>query len=136
MTESNTEYGVQASYKFGPYDKYMLNIRGLDVQDFATKLAEVEAGLGAILSIGKGLDDLTGEHFPVRGIPLLEKELGGVVVEQDNSGQSGRQCPHGWMQLKSGNGAKGPWSAYMCPTPKGTPDQCKPVDAKTGKTWG
>jgi hypothetical protein len=27
---------------------------------------------------------------------------------------------------RSGNGAKGPWSGFFCPTPKGTPDQCPP----------
>jgi len=36
------------------------------------------------------------------------------------------QCPHGPMTARSGSGAKGPWKAWFCPTPKGTPDQCKP----------
>lgn len=36
------------------------------------------------------------------------------------------QCPHGAMTPRSGSGAKGPWKAWFCPTPKGTPDQCKP----------
>jgi len=36
------------------------------------------------------------------------------------------QCPHGAMTARSGSGAKGPWKGWFCPTPKGTPDQCKP----------
>jgi len=36
------------------------------------------------------------------------------------------QCPHGAMTPRSGSGAKGPWKGWFCPTPKGTPDQCKP----------
>ncbi len=35
-------------------------------------------------------------------------------------------CPHGAKTYKTGTGAKGAWSAWMCPTPKGTPGQCKP----------
>lgn len=45
-------------------------------------------------------------------------------------------CSHGQMQLRHNKpGAAKKWSAYMCPTPQGTPGQCKPVDAKTGKSW-
>jgi hypothetical protein len=40
---------------------------------------------------------------------------------------TGRACKHGAMTKREGTGAKGPWKAYMCPTPKGTPDQCDPV---------
>lgn len=35
-------------------------------------------------------------------------------------------CEHGARKFVTGNSAKGPWSAWMCPTPKGTPGQCKP----------
>lgn len=37
----------------------------------------------------------------------------------------GRSCKHGPMTKRQGTSAKGPWKAYMCPTPKGTPDQCE-----------
>lgn len=40
---------------------------------------------------------------------------------------TGRACKHGPMTKREGTGAKGPWKAYMCPTPKGTTDQCDPV---------
>jgi hypothetical protein len=40
---------------------------------------------------------------------------------------SGRECKHGPMTKREGQSPKGPWKAYMCPTPKGTPDQC-PAD--------
>lgn len=37
-------------------------------------------------------------------------------------------CQHGMKQYKQGVSAKtgNPWSAWMCPAPKGTPDQCEP----------
>ena len=36
------------------------------------------------------------------------------------------QCEHGDRTYKTGTGAKGPWAAWFCGTPKGTPDQCAP----------
>jgi hypothetical protein len=43
---------------------------------------------------------------------------------------TGRSCKHGPMTKRSGASAKGPWKGYMCPTPKGTPDQCDPIFLK------
>lgn len=42
-------------------------------------------------------------------------------------GPEGKKCQHGVMTKRNGAGAKGPWKAYMCPSPKGTPDQCEPI---------
>lgn len=42
-------------------------------------------------------------------------------------GPEGKKCQHGVMTKRTGAGAKGPWKAYMCPSPKGTPDQCEPI---------
>lgn len=40
--------------------------------------------------------------------------------------QGGRTCQHGPMVFREGNGAKGPWKGFFCPTAKGTPGQCQP----------
>jgi hypothetical protein len=34
-------------------------------------------------------------------------------------------CPHGAMTRRTGTNARGAWVGYFCPSPKGTPDQCK-----------
>ena len=48
-----------------------------------------------------------------------------------------QHCSHGPMQLRRAKPETGKkWVAYMCPTKQGTPGQCSPVDAKTGKSWG
>ncbi|MGY2061103.1 hypothetical protein ACW9HQ_40060 [Nocardia gipuzkoensis] len=49
---------------------------------------------------------------------------------QQAPGGETRTCKHGQMIFKSGVTASGPragqaWSAWMCPAPQGTPDQCK-----------
>lgn len=36
-------------------------------------------------------------------------------------------CQHGPRTARGGVGAKGPWKAWFCPTPKGTPGQCDAV---------
>lgn len=43
-----------------------------------------------------------------------------------------RNCVHGPMIKRAGEGQYGPYKGYYCPTPKGTPDQCKPVYIKKG----
>lgn len=35
-------------------------------------------------------------------------------------------CRHGAMTHRTGTSAKGPWTGYFCPQPKGAPDQCEP----------
>lgn len=37
-----------------------------------------------------------------------------------------RQCKHGAMTYKTGSKGGRTWKAFMCPTPKGAPDQCDP----------
>ena len=44
-----------------------------------------------------------------------------------NTATGAPTCSHGPRIHRKGTGAKGPWQAWFCPTPKGTPDQCKPM---------
>jgi hypothetical protein len=39
---------------------------------------------------------------------------------------AGKSCVHGAMVYREGTSAKGPWKAWFCGTPKGTPGQCSP----------
>lgn len=50
-----------------------------------------------------------------------------AVPQQQAAQPPAPSCVHGPMTHRTGTGAKGAWGAYFCPTPKGTPDQCKPV---------
>lgn len=40
-----------------------------------------------------------------------------------------KSCVHGTMVRRTGQGAKGEWRAFFCPTPKGTEGQCSPAFA-------
>ena len=48
------------------------------------------------------------------------------------AGPGDRTCSHGVMVKRTGESEKGPWRAFFCPTPKGTPDQCKAIFVKRG----
>jgi hypothetical protein len=92
---------------------------------------------GAMESImAKKMDD-------VINLALKFKELNGLMFSPETRsssappsaapqapagpvGSSNPTCKHGTRIFKQGNGAKGPWQAWMCPTPKDTHDQCKP----------
>ena len=36
-------------------------------------------------------------------------------------------CVHGPRTYRTGTSTRGPWAAWFCPTPKGTPGQCEPA---------
>ena len=78
-------------------------------------------------------------------IAIVQASLGGEVVTEvpafapkappaQASAPSGsdKMCIHGAMVKRTGNGAKGEWRAFFCPTPKGTADQCSPTFANRG----
>jgi hypothetical protein len=74
-------------------------------------------------------------------VAIVQASLGGEVVPEvafapkappaQASAPSGsdKMCIHGAMVKRTGNGAKGEWRAFFCPTPKGTADQCSPTFA-------
>jgi len=76
-------------------------------------------------------------------VALVQASLGGEIVTEvpafapkappasaipASSGHD-KACIHGTMVKRTGNGAKGEWKGYFCPTPKGTADQCSAVFA-------
>ena len=114
---------VQANFKIG---NDLFNVYANSMEEFVDLLAELEeSGITAIHSVQS---KLTGAHAvaaaatPVRGDGPPASFTSAAV----------KQCVHGDMVARSGSGAKGPWKGWMCPTPKGTPDQCEPTFLKRG----
>lgn len=60
----------------------------------------------------------------------LKISLGATPIEQPRTqsepSTGAKTCKHGEMKFVSKVGEKGPWKAWMCPSPKGTEDQCSP----------
>lgn len=123
---ANENTKLQVNYKVG---NTMVNIYAIDqadlekqlttVQDLAaliTSTDQILAGVGSLTAVSKAVEEpvwAAKTTTPVAAAPAA----------------SGPTCKHGAMTYKEGVSAKTgkPWKAWMCPSPKGTPDQC-PAD--------
>ena len=74
----------------------------------------------APLSTGGSTETQSSQDFSGQGFPSTPPVATAPVAQ-------GPTCAHGARVHKTGVGAKGPWSAWMCPTPKGTVGQCAPA---------
>jgi hypothetical protein len=126
----------------------LVTVRGDSVSEF---LANAED------AINQGMDNvvLMLEDSILRqdAVEIVQETLGATVITPQaatpfapvappaspyspSAVSASRQCIHGIMTKRTGEGQWGPYKAYMCPTPKGTPDQCKPVYLKaTDPEW-
>lgn len=90
------------------------------VEDAA--VATVASALGAV-PVAPQTDPFAGSFAP--------------VAPPAGASAGDRTCTHGVMVKRTGNGAKGEWRAWFCPTPKGTEGQCQPkfADRKNPTEW-
>ena len=92
----------------------------------------VEESQDLLTEMGKSLSgapyNSSGAVENIRaGFPNAQVDHTAHPTQTSTVGPTGKSCKHGVMSQRTGSGAKGPWKAYMCPSPKGTPDQCEPV---------
>lgn len=144
MTESALTVTLKAG---GGYEAPWLVIRADTPEQLTQRLdAVIEKGIDAavILAAQSLAREWGGNTAPaVSGQANVESTLGGQVVQDTPGFTSAPQqpaapapaapsgglapiCQHGAMNYKSGEKNGRTWQAYMCPTPKGTPDQCSP----------
>ena len=99
--------------------------------DFKTHLADVLGPQGAEAVITTMATSIEGAPSFEQAVSNVSTALGATPVAPQtftpSTAPTGRTCKHGPMTKRSGTSAKGPWKGYMCPTPKGTPDQCDAV---------
>jgi hypothetical protein len=106
-------------------------IAGDDFASFKTHLSDVLGPEGAESLV-------TTMATSIEGAPSFEQAVANVTaaipgttavppVSTPSTAPVGRNCKHGPMTKRQGSSAKGPWKGYMCPTPKGTPDQCDAI---------
>lgn len=114
--------------------------------DFDSFKTHVESVLGP-----QGVESLlTTMATSIEGAPSFEQAVTNVAATlgatpvappaapaqtfTPSTAPTGRSCKHGPMTKRQGTSAKGPWKAYMCPTPKGTPDQCDAIFLKRNES--
>lgn len=100
------------------YDEFKLNLGlalgDVDAEGLLTTMAS--SLVGAPTSINQAIANLA----PLGATPVASQTF------TPSTAPVARSCKHGEMTKRTGSGAKGPWKAFMCPSPKGTPDQCEP----------
>lgn len=109
-------------------------IAGDTATEFKGNLTQILGDIGAENLISTMASSVEGAPTTMaQAVGNLAQGLGATPVPaptqtfSPSTGPSGRSCKHGEMTKRTGAGAKGPWKAFMCPSPKGTPDQCEPV---------
>ena len=121
---SDDYWYVQDNFKIG--DR-LVNIRGRDVEhliDNARKYAAVVGELTQIeanLKGGAALAPMVQPQQPV----VVPQGQDNVVSIQPAAQPTGPACVHGPRVRRTGNSTRGAWVGWFCPTPKGTPGQCK-----------
>jgi hypothetical protein len=108
-------------------------IGGETFAEYKTNLVEVLGTEGADNVIGQMAAALEGQPISMQQAVANLAPLNATPVQQPpqtftpSTAPTGKTCKHGEMSRRTGAGAKGPWKAFMCPSPKGTPDQCEPI---------
>jgi hypothetical protein len=98
--------------------------------DFKSHLTDVLGPEGVDKVLGIMASSIEGAPSYEQAVSTVTATLGATPVapvSTPSTAPVGRNCKHGPMTKRSGSSAKGPWKGYMCPTPKGTPDQCDAV---------
>lgn len=113
---ANADTAIQINYKLP--DGTLVNVYAKDQAHLETLLTAV-GDTATLISATAAL--IGANTTPAANVANMKVQLGAEEVSSD------KQCKHGPMKLRTGAGAKGPWKAWMCPSPKGTPDQCEPI---------
>ena len=119
----------------------LFTVRGDDFDSFLKNIMSVSNVTG----IQSLVDAIEGKVTESAAIAAMQAAMGATVIQAPTAftpvapptiastppvGE--KTCVHGVMVKRTGNGAKGEWRAFFCPTPKDTPDQCQAQFAKRG----
>jgi hypothetical protein len=145
VKENNMEKNVTVTVKTKRGS--LVTLRGDTPEEFVNKVTEAyNAGFGLAV---ESFEDFV-LSTSVDAVQTVVDTLGATVIQETvatqpttfapippavaapvaTGGTAVRQCAHGVMTKREGQGPYGPYKAFMCPTPKGTPDQCKAIYLK------
>ena len=120
----------QVNYKLA--DGTLINIYADSVRELESGLADISMNALNIITTGKELTQ--GSVAPAAVSPTVS-----AIAAQFSApapvhaapavvpAAGGNTCKHGAMVFKTGVSTKGPWSGWMCSTPKGAPDKCDTI---------
>jgi hypothetical protein len=115
---SDTKF--QVNYKLN--DGTLINLYATNVQELETGLNDLSMVANLIKSTSA---ELSGGSASAPTVASIAQQFAAPVQDVASSAGSAPVCKHGPMTYKTGTSAKGPWRAWMCPSPKGAPDKCE-----------
>lgn len=134
-----TKVGTIITVRGNTADEFKTNINELihgNLEDQVGALEELFLGTTpsqsnntAVNTVVNALGATVISETPIPAAPAfapVAPPVSGALV----AGTAARSCIHGNMTKREGVGPYGPYKAFMCPTPKGTPDQCKAIYLK------
>lgn len=122
---------VQVNFRAG---EDLINVYGQDEADVLVGLTTVQNVAGVIAETGallRGASAAGALTQPQQAAPqhapqATPTQPAPAPQAAPAAGNGVHQCLHGARQFKSGNGARGPWAAWFCPTDKNDPNKCEP----------
>lgn len=115
---SDTKF--QVNYKLS--DGTLINL-------YATEIKELETGLNDLSMVAALIKstsaELSGSSYAAPTVASVTQQFAAPVQDVASSAGAAPVCKHGPMTYKTGTSSKGPWRAWMCPSPKGAVDKCE-----------
>jgi hypothetical protein len=113
--------------------KFQINYKlndGTLINLYATEIKELETGLNDLSMVAALIKstavELSGGSSSTPTVAAVAQQFNATPVAAPVSDAGAAPvCKHGPMTYKSGTSAKGPWRAWMCPSPKGAVDKCE-----------
>jgi len=109
-------------------DGTLINVRARSAVEFAQNIELLKGCVPSMVSMMRTLSTelgRAGEDLMAAAVETVQQGMTGAQVV-DGSNQY--TCKHGSRVLRTNKpGSETKWTAYFCPTERGTPDQCPPV---------
>ena len=117
---SDTKF--QVNYKLN--DGSLINLYATTVQELETGLADLAMVASLIKSTAKELDR---SKIDAPTAASVAAQFNATPVAAPAPAGAAPSCKHGPMNYKTGTSDRGPWRAWMCSSPQGTPkaDKCE-----------
>jgi hypothetical protein len=110
---------------FKTSDGSLINLYATDIKELETGLTDLSMVASLIKSTSTELNGGTAAAVAAVTAAFPSAAPINRLDDRVNPPSDAPICKHGAMQFKTGTSARGPWKAWMCPSPKGAVDKCE-----------
>jgi hypothetical protein len=110
----------QVNYKLS--DGTLINLYATDIKELESGLADLAMNAANIKATAADLGGGAAVSTSA-AVSAISNAFNATPVAA--SPTDAPVCKHGPMTYKTGTSTKGPWKAWMCPSPKGAVDKCE-----------